>query len=281
MTVQIALSDEAAAPHKDLGGGLHEVASDIAYLRAMLVNVILVGPPGAGDRGWVLVDTGVTGTKSAILKAVESRFGGSRPAAIVQTHGHFDHVGALVDLSEMWDAPVLAHQAELPFLDGQQSYPPPDTKAGGGIMPKLASLFPTAPVDVAQRLSALPADGTVPHLPDWRWIHTPGHTPGHVSLWRAQDRTLIAGDAFITTGQESAYEVAMQTLEMHGPPRYFTPDWPSAAASVAKLAALEPQLVVTGHGRPAAGPVMRQALRELATDFENIAVPEHLRHSHL
>ena len=41
-------------------------------------------------------------------------------------------------------------------------------------------------------------------MPGWRWVHTPGHTAGHVSLFRDADRTLIAGDAFVTTKQESA-----------------------------------------------------------------------------
>ncbi|WP_347404076.1 MBL fold metallo-hydrolase [Mesorhizobium sp. WSM4976] len=51
-------------------------------------------------------------------------------------------------------------------------------------------------------------------MPGWRWLHTPGQAPGHISLWREADHTLVAGDAFITTGQESAYEVAVQQLEM-------------------------------------------------------------------
>ena len=102
---------------------------------------------------------------------------------------------------------------------------------------------------------------------------TPGHTPGHISLWRERDRTIIAGDAFITTNQESAYAVAMQDEEMHGPPKYFTPDWSAAKSSVQSLAALEPNIVVTGHGRAMRGPQMLAALQKLAGDFDRIAVP--------
>ena len=95
-------------------------------------------------------------------------------------------------------------------------------------MAALSPLYPRGPIDVSHRLKKLPADGTIPPLPSWRWIATPGHSPGHVSFWRESDRTLIAGDAFITTSQESAYAVAMQKPELHGPPKYYTQDWQSA-----------------------------------------------------
>jgi glyoxylase-like metal-dependent hydrolase (beta-lactamase superfamily II) len=64
----------------------------------------------------------------------------------------------------------------------------------------------------------LPEDGTIPGFPEWRWIHTPGHTVGHVSFFRDSDRVLIAGDALATTKQESFLAAAAQTPELHGPP---------------------------------------------------------------
>ena len=278
MTVQIPLSQTALAPDQDGGAGSHEIAPDIAYLKTTLVNVVFLGLRNAGDGGWVLVDTGIPGSAGKIRDVADARFGsGARPAAIVMTHGHFDHVGALETLSKEWDVPVYAHRLELPYLTGKESYLPPDTKADGGIMPKLAPLFPRSPVDVSGRIAALPEDGSVPFLSGWRWLPTPGHTPGHVSLFRDADRALIAGDAFITTGQESAYEIAVQEPEMHGPPRYFTPDWAASARSVRLLSGLEPSLVITGHGRAVHGPEMLAALRQLADGFETIAPPEHLR----
>ena len=275
MAQQIPLSPESIAdlPHPD--DHTSEIAPDLAYRRLAIVNVVFFGLPQSGDRKWVLIDTGVPGFTGRIERAAAERFGeNARPAAIIMTHGHFDHIGCLKKLAEKWDAPIYAHELELPFLNGSQSYPPPDTSAGGGIMPLLAPLFPRDPIDVSRWLRALPADGSVPEMPGWRWLHTPGHTVGHVSLWRENDRALIAGDAFITTAQESAYAVAVQKEEMHGPPKYFTPDWDSARASVEKLAALEPELVVTGHGRAMRGAEMRGALQALARDFDRIAVPE-------
>ena len=275
MAQQVPVNPEAKAGTYE-HDGTHEVVPDVAYQRLAIVNVVYCGPPAASDGEWVLIDAGVGGTGHLIESAVESRFGkGARPAAIVLTHGHFDHVGALEHLAGHWDVPIYAHVLEHPYLDGRSAYPPPDPSVGGGLMAALSGFYPRGPINVSGRLRALPEDGSVPVMPGWRWIWTPGHTPGHVSFWRDADRTLIAGDAFITTNQESAYAVATQAEEMHGPPRYFTPDWESAKRSVAELATLRPELVVTGHGRAMRGPQMREALNLLARDFDRIAVPEH------
>lgn len=116
-------------------------------------------------------------------------------------------------------------------------------------------------------------------MPGWQWLATPGHAPGHISLWRESDRTLVAGDAIITVRQEAVYAVATQEPEMHGPPMYFTPDWNAAEASVHRLAALEPETVVAGHGRPMQGEHMRAALHELDRRFAEVAIPRNGRYT--
>ncbi len=273
MAHQIAMDPRSEVGEKQPDGTM-QVAPDLAYERLMIVNVVYVGPPSSGSNSWVLIDAGVTGTYHAILGAAEKRFGqGTRPAAIVMTHGHFDHVGALKDLAEHWDVPIYAHELELPYLDGRSSYPPPDPTVGGGLMSALSGLYPRGPIDVGARLKALPADGSVPGMPGFRWVPTPGHSPGHVSFWRESDRSLIVGDAFITTNQESAYAVMTQRPELHGPPMYYTQDWHAARESVRRLAALEPELVIPGHGRAMHGRELLQALQTLAQDFDRIAVP--------
>src|SRR5215217_1633972 len=206
MSEQIPLDPRARAdnPTADAArdDGTRQVLPDLAYRRLAIVNVVFYGPRGAGDRKWALIDAGVFGTMSLITGAAAERFGeGARPAAIIMTHAHFDHNGVLEDLVERWQVPVYAHELERPYLDGSSSYPPPDPNVGGGLMAAMARFYPRGPIDVGKRLE---------HLPGWRWIHTPGHTPGHISLWRDADRTIIAGDAFITTRQESAFAVALQ-----------------------------------------------------------------------
>ncbi len=252
-----------------------ELLSDVAYKRLGIVNVAFYGKANAGPDAWVLIDAGVAGTAGIIRRAAEDRFGkDARPAAIILTHGHFDHAGALQTLAEEWDVPIFAHELELPYLNGTSSYPPADPTVGGGMMALLSPLYPRSPYDVSRWLQVLPPNGSVPHMPGWKWIHVPGHTPGQVALWREGDRVLLAADAFITTRQESAYAVAAQTPEMHGPPMYFTQDWKAARDSVERLAALEPELILTGHGPAMQGPEMRKALQELAGNFDQIAVPK-------
>src|SRR4051812_39256740 len=125
MNKQIPLTDAAIA--HDLGEFEHgiEVAPDLACQRLLLVNVAYVGRPG--DSDWVLIDAGIAGSAGAIRRAADERFGpGARPTAIVLTHAHFDHVGALSTLLEDWgDVPIYAHELEQPYLDGSRSYPPP------------------------------------------------------------------------------------------------------------------------------------------------------------
>jgi glyoxylase-like metal-dependent hydrolase (beta-lactamase superfamily II) len=260
---------------------VESVTPDLGVLKLVMVNVYLYGAPGAGDRGWVLVDAGIPapGTAERIIEAAVERYGeASRPSAIVLTHGHFDHVGVLRTLADRWDAPIFAHALELPYLTGRRSYPPPDPFVGGGLMALLSPLYPRGPFDFTDRIQPLPADGSVPGMAGWRWIHTPGHSAGHVSLFREEDRTLVAGDAFVTTKQESAVAVMAWHPLVHRPPAYFTPDWAAARSSVRTLAALEPELAATGHGPPMRGLEMRRQLHALADNFDRLAVPLHGRY---
>ena len=117
-------------------------------------------------------------------------------------------------------------------------------------------------------------------MPGWQWVPTPGHSPGHISLFREADRALIAGDAFVTQKQESALGVLTRHQEVRRPPAYYTSDWQTARRSVAALAALEPNIAATGHGIPMSGERMRRQLHALVRDWDRVAIPPHGRYIH-
>jgi glyoxylase-like metal-dependent hydrolase (beta-lactamase superfamily II) len=229
-----------------------------------MANMYFVGDP-LGQRPWLLIDAGMPGFAHTIRRTAERLFG-RPPAAVLLTHGHFDHVGSLAGLLARWRVPVYAHRFEFPFLDGRRAYPPPDPTVGG-LLARLSFLYPRGPYNFGNALESLPSDGSVPGLPEWQWHFTPGHSPGHVSLYWPTRRLLVTGDAIITTRQESALSVLLQRREVQKPPAYYTTDWVRARQSVHVLAALEPAVLATGHGRVMSGPRMREQLRRLDREF--------------
>ena len=258
----------------DLVVDLEQVAPGVRGLRVMFVNVFAI----ADSEGWVLVDAGLHGWTDRIQQWAARQMGDAPPSAIVLTHGHFDHVGSLTELAARWNVPVYAHREELPYIRGERAYPPPDPSVGGGLMASISGLYPSSQDPFPGDLRALSDDGTVPFARSWRWLATPGHSRGHVSLFRESDRTLGVGDAFCTTKQESVFAVTLQTPALHGPPAYFTTDWEAARESTQLLASLAPRQIAPGHGPALAGEGAAQALAQLAAGFGTLAVPDQGRY---
>jgi glyoxylase-like metal-dependent hydrolase (beta-lactamase superfamily II) len=84
-------------------------------------------------------------------------------------------------------------------------------------------------------------------------VDTPGHTPGHIAIFDTDSRVLVAGDAISNTIDG-----------LQGPMMEFTDDMSTAEESVRKLAALEPQVILFGHGPPIQRDAAAQ-LRQLAS----------------
>ena len=254
---------------------LEAIAHGVVGLRIVFVNVFGL----TNDDGtWVLVDCGPPHSAKPIADWAEKHFYGP-PEAIMLTHGHFDHVGSAVALSEEWKVPIYAHPSERDYLTGQKEYSKPNVAAGGGLMTLLSPLLPRSPYNLGERLRFF-SSSYLSELPNWRILSTPGHTPGHVSLYRQSDGILLPGDAFCTTKAESFFEAAIaQDPELHGPPAYFTSNWTAAGKSVQFLSSLDVAVVAPGHGRPLRGDNLSAKLKEMSDRFTEIAVPDNRKPS--
>lgn len=196
---------------------------------------LLPGRPRHGFNvylmGDVLVDAATRHARGRIVRGL----GGHVPAAHVLTHAHADHQGASHALCDALGIELWAGADDA------------DAMATGDLRP----LIPLNPVTRWQlRFWAGPAHPVARRLREgdevggFTVLETPGHSPGHLSFWRAGDRTLVAGDTLFgrhpLTGRPG----------LHEPPAMFTPDPARNRASIRRLAALEPAVVCFGHGPP-------------------------------
>ncbi len=261
------MKNELAKGITKLTPSFQELTPDIALLRLALVNACLVGD----KNGWILVDAGPETSAGFIVNSSLQRFGKDHPpGAIFLTHGHSDHAGSALQLAELWDVAVYAHELEIPYITGKKSYPLATSDSAEKLAAKTTNL--------GYRVAALPPDGSLPGINGWRWLHTPGHTEGHVCFYRDLDRALIAGDAFTTARQPSLWPALPQDGNSKNPPAYLVTDWAAAGRSMGKIRALKPDLAIPGHGAPMKGDKLARYLEMLFLHFEGISVPEHAQY---
>lgn len=238
------------------------------------VNAYLVE---CADGRWMLVDGGLnTDDAWAALEAgVRSAAGGwERIAVHVVTHMHMDHVGLAARVKDASGAAVLTGRLDAERMSHAAAHPDEEAEYRAGLLRRCGA--PEEMVGTVEELqrSARPFtatpqfdavldgdEGDVPGAAGWRFVWTPGHTAGHVSLFRPADRVLIAGDA-----------VLPRITPTLGVNRQRTDPVGDYAAALARLEALEPSVVLPGHGEAPADGVAR--IRELraAADAETETV---------
>lgn len=191
------------------------------------------------DEGVTLIDTGMPGSADRIKAALAA--GGwplYRLRRIIITHCDVDHVGSAAILKRATGAPVACHTVEKAWLEKPSLRQPSNPLLRP--VAWLAQLAPPLRAEAVQPDELL-VDGQ--ELAEGLTVvHTPGHTPGHISLLDRKRRILIAGDCL--GNRKGKLEV---------PPPVFTPDMKNAQRSVWKLAKKygdEIDVAVFGHGDP-------------------------------
>ena len=191
-----------------------------------------------------------------------------------------DHAGSALELAHMWNCKVYVHPEELALTTAEnlstiEKYANPIDRR---IILPLLHLMPRRTVESMLSKSNLKGvvqafDPTsVPGLSDWECIPTPGHSPGHISFFRASDRVLITGDAVVTADINSFLGFLFWSLRINqqrvsGPPWYSTWNKQLAKESVVALAALEPSVLASGHGVPMQGGAIAQKLHVFANHY--------------
>lgn len=213
---------------------MQTVVPDLHQITLGMVNVYLWTGPG----GPSLIDAGLPGSVDKLLAELGS--GGVAAAdlrRILITHADFDHIGGLKRLKAVSNAPVCCHAAEGELVRGVRFK---------GLNPSLLG-YVTRPIFLlvdriykpgVPQVEELVIEGHV--TPEgFTVIHTPGHSPGHMSLLHKERGILIAGDALNN-----------RNGKLGGPPPIATPKLGAAYESIVKLGKLNYEVACFGHGPP-------------------------------
>lgn len=206
-----------------------------------------------GDGGWMLVDGGLNtdGAWAALDAGVRAAAGAwERVTVHVVTHMHMDHVGLAARVKDASGAALLTGRLDAERMAHAAAHPDDEAEYRAALLRRCGA--PDEMVRTVEELqrrarsfTATPAwdgvldgdQGEVPGAAGWRFVWTPGHTAGHVSLFRPADRVLVAGDAVLPRITPTL-GVNRQRADPVG----------DYAAALARLQALRPTLVLPGHG---------------------------------
>ncbi len=192
----------------------------------------------------MLVDTGLPWHLPALESAIESlgvHFSTLR--GIMITHQDIDHISNARTLRKRSGATVMAHQGDIPYIQGER----PLMKLNPALIASILAMIPESVREQAKAVYANPSsvpvdqqvtDGEViPVGAGVQVIHTPGHTPGHISLYVPSEELLIAGDS-----------LRVEKGDLVGPNKSHTSDMVQAMDSVRKMARLKVDQVLCYHG---------------------------------
>jgi glyoxylase-like metal-dependent hydrolase (beta-lactamase superfamily II) len=216
---------------------MRQLTPDIFLLESLRASnaYLLVAPDGL-----TLVDCGITGEAGKISSQMaKAGYTITDLHQVVITHAHNDHTGSLAEIMRLSGAKVLAHKDEVPYLAGAASMPP-GSRLQGFFFRLSEKIMPNPPpiqVDIA-----LEEGQVIPGTGGFTAVHAPGHTPGSLCLYHPERHILICGDAILCkhplTGRKGLRE----------PLVIFSANPGQVWESIRKLAGLEVQVLLSGHG---------------------------------
>ena len=202
-----------------------EIAKGVEMLRLEFQEFIIHPILLWDDEMAVLIDTGFPGQFEDIQVEME-RVGISfdKVKVVILTHQDIDHIGSLPNVLEngVSDIKVYAHELDKPYIEGD-----------------LPLLKDVQLEDLPKgKVSDTVIDGQeLPYCGGILILHTPGHTPGHISLYLKRSKILVAGD--------SMYSVNGVLGGVHAPT---TLNIMEARQSLKKYLNLDIESVVCYHG---------------------------------
>ena len=223
-----------------------EILKGVQYIDGTNANSYLVEE---GEGALTLVDATMQADGSRVLDyiATTMKRKPSDVKTIVVTHCHVDHVRGLAALTAATGATVAVHGADADFVSGKEKYPSPGG-AMGFAFKALSPFFRTTPASVDVRLKEGDSIGRL------SVVHTPGHTPGSISLYDGEAKVLFVGD--------TARYVKGRLV---GPPPQFTPRMDQAKASIERLSKFDFEVMLSGHGEPLRSADAPRMMSELAS----------------
>jgi hydroxyacylglutathione hydrolase len=207
---------------------LKEIAPDVWQLGG--------GFPPNGINVYVIEDVLIDAATRHGGRRIFRELDGREINAHALTHAHPDHQGASHEVCERLGIPYWvperdADAAENPDLIGERQ---PDHP--------IAQFFARTMTGPGHKVDRMLREGD--EVAGFRVLDVPGHSRGHVAFWRESDGVLILGDVL------NNMDVLTAIRGLHAPKRYLTPDPARNLESARRLAALEPALVLFGHGPP-------------------------------
>lgn len=185
-------------------------------------------------NGLVVIDTGLPGSGKTILSYIRDTLHReqSEIMTVIITHFHTDHIGGVKALKEASPGLKIAiHEADAGYVSGQVPFP-----RFRGLKGLLLRLF------VTLRSSTFPADIILrdgDHIDGLTCVHLPGHTLGSSGFLDTESKTFFSGDTIRSDGQS-----------LSEGPTGFSMDVPRSRESIRKMATLEFDTLLVGHGKP-------------------------------